>query len=97
MAKPMETAQPDPLFLALAKRLHDAGEGREVVLRDLRAAGASVIESLKVVRHIYGLSLEEAKPIVHLSDAWADLREAHDQLHRSIEEAVEGRSESPPV
>jgi len=92
----MEPAQPDPLLLAVALRLHNAGEGREAVLRGLRGAGASVIDSLKVVRQVYGISLEEAKPLVHLSDAWADLRQAHDELHRSILEALEDHSEGPP-
>jgi hypothetical protein len=55
-------------------------------LRQLRANGLSVVETIRLVIEVKGESLEEAKRIVHFSDAWEDMREVYDDFHRALEE-----------
>ena len=50
------------------------------VLAQLRADGFSPIESMKVTRAVLQLSLRDAKALVHESPAWADQRQAWDEL-----------------
>ncbi len=46
-----------------------------------------MIQSIKIVRELQGISLEDAKEVVHSSNAWADLRASHDRLHAQAEVA----------
>jgi hypothetical protein len=72
----------------LARTLRSQGSSVEDVLSRLRGAGATIIESIKVVRQVEHVRLGDAKEIVHVSDTWADVREANDELHRLALEAL---------
>ncbi|GLY35102.1 hypothetical protein Amsp01_011260 [Amycolatopsis sp. NBRC 101858] len=75
----------DSALEAAKLRLAD-GVPLDAVLADLREGGASPVDSIRAVRVLTAASLAEAKEIVHVSPAWADTRERHDELHRSLEQ-----------
>jgi len=75
--------------------MRDAGQTVDDILTRLRADGATPVGCIRVLTETHGLSLAEAKPVVHDSPAWADQRAAHDELHadlaRALSELDEGR------
>ncbi|MFT4251046.1 MAG: hypothetical protein QM608_00995, partial [Caulobacter sp.] len=60
----------------------------EAALAFLRAEGLSVIQSIAVLVDRDGLTLAQAKQTVHLSAAWADLRDRHDAFHDQLIAAI---------
>jgi ribosomal protein L7/L12 len=54
------------------------------VLAELRSRGASIGESLKVIREVEHLTLGEAKVVVDESRAWADQRTSNDALRDEV-------------
>jgi ribosomal protein L7/L12 len=54
------------------------------VLAELRGAGASIIDCVKVVREVGEMSLGEAKVLVDESSTWADRREANQRIRADI-------------
>lgn len=62
-----------------------AGVPLDTVLAELREGGFTQVHSIRAVRALTDASLAEAKEIVHVSPAWADVRERNDDLHRSLE------------
>jgi hypothetical protein len=63
---------PDPEVVSDARKLHSAGANIETILVFLRERGFNKIDSIKTVRPLYGLSMEEAKDFIDHSDAWSD-------------------------
>ncbi|GAB3444137.1 hypothetical protein [Actinophytocola sediminis] len=62
----------------------------EEILRYLRGAGFSIIESMRVMIKSCGHSLAEAKQVVHNSETWADGREGNERFHENLIRALEG-------
>lgn len=60
----------------------------EGVLEQLRAEGFSKTDSIRATVERLGVSLSEAKAIVHDSETWSDRRAADDDFHDDVEEAV---------
>ncbi|HVJ62692.1 MAG TPA: hypothetical protein VM555_08260 [Tahibacter sp.] len=55
------------------------------VIRELRLAGLSKVESMKVLPVYFGLaSLADANEKVHASAVWADVRERDEAFHRAL-------------
>lgn len=54
-------------------------------LSRMRADGFSIVDSIKVTKSVLGVSLADAKRIVHDSSAWRDQRDSADRFHDSIE------------
>ena len=77
----------DP-FVQEVRLLRAKGASIEDILVLLRQKGLSRIGSTRVLMEIEGLSLAEAKPVVHLSRAWADTREEAERFHEMLEEAA---------
>lgn len=50
----------------------------------LEAAKMRLADGVPLDAVLTGASPAEAKEIVHVSPAWADTRERHDELHRSL-------------
>jgi ribosomal protein L7/L12 len=73
---------------AKARQMRAMGRDDEAILSFLREGGCSILESIKIIRELKGGSLAEAKRVVHLSQTWADARQAYDQLHDSLETAA---------
>lgn len=70
------------------RRMRNEGRSAEEVLRFFRENGATMIESIKLLRALEVIDLGEAKRIVHFSEAWKDLREGSEQLHEEAEKAA---------
>ena len=89
----MSAESPDPAksyarLLALAEELHAAGRSEDDILTAVRNGGGWAIESIRVLRTIYGLSLHEAKMRLHASLVWVDQVADWEQLHAEIERAA---------
>ncbi len=82
-------------YLALAKHLRAEGADLEATLRRLRDEGATIIQTLKVIRLVENVSLGIAKDIVDSSITWADRFHANDQLRAGVIEALEREAEEP--
>ena len=54
----------------------------------MRELGLNKIECIKLLREHGGVSLGEAKDIVHLSPAWADRYRADEAFHDEAERAL---------
>ena len=70
-------------LLALAREMRLSGKELDDVLAELRGRGASIIDSLKIVREVERVSLGEAKLIVDASPAWADMRSSNRELREA--------------
>ena len=85
----MPLGEPDDRFKAIVEKHAHAGAGDlEAALDELRAAGASQIESIKALVYGAGLSLKEGKELLDGSQTWSDLREATESLRDAAEAAV---------
>ena len=73
----------DDIYAQIAFRV-----GWDIALRRLRRDGFSPIDAVKITRAVLGVDLDEAKRIVHTSDAWSDAREGFDELHDAAEQAA---------
>ena len=60
-------------YAALLREALRRGYSLEPTLAALREQGASLIESIKVVREVTGMSLAEAKKAVTDSHAWDEI------------------------
>lgn len=47
-----------------------------------------MMESVKLIRQLKGISLREAQDVVHCSETWADCKESHEQLQETSVEAL---------
>ncbi len=64
---------------------------QQEVITAMRAAGLHIGYCIKLFAQLYGVSLGEAKMVVHYSDAWASMRGEYDAFHdAAFEGAKEG-------
>lgn len=73
----------------LEKARHLLGACDEEILRFFRQEGASMVDSVQLMRIIKNISLGEAQKLVHLSETWADQRESHERLNELFWETLE--------
>ncbi|MCP3993625.1 MAG: hypothetical protein GY722_00970 [bacterium] len=83
-------------LIELSAQQRRNGDSVEQILASLRAQGASIVDSLKVVRAVEGVRLGRAKEIIDNSKTWADARESNDELRSIAVQSIE-ESEDPPV
>jgi 3-deoxy-D-manno-octulosonic-acid transferase len=91
--KPLESSTSgtrliDPKIVEEARKIKQGGAGSEAVLKFLRDQGLGKIDSIKVLRDLYGIGLKEAKEIVDQSPVWSDRFEADHELWKELEEAA---------
>jgi ribosomal protein L7/L12 len=65
-----------------------AGTPIATVIQTMRGLGLNKIASIKLLRDHAGMTISEAKDLVHLSPAWDDCRESDDRLHESAYQAT---------
>ncbi|HSS77204.1 MAG TPA: hypothetical protein VLV54_10715 [Thermoanaerobaculia bacterium] len=63
------------------RRLIGEGISTEDMLQFFRSNGATLSDSIRLVKLAKGVDLAEAKRIVHFSDTWKDFREDSEKLH----------------
>jgi 3-deoxy-D-manno-octulosonic-acid transferase len=82
----------DPAIELEARRLKHDGADTETILCFLREKGCGKIDSIKILRSVYGLGLADAKGIVDSSKIWQDHLGSdaalHERLWRELEEAA---------
>jgi ribosomal protein L7/L12 len=66
-----------------SKKLIAAEASREMILVFLRDRGLDQIDSIKVIRNVYEMSMADAKDLLNTSCAWADKQEETAQLHEA--------------
>ena len=66
-----------------------AGASADDVLSMLRAGGCNVIESIKIVSAVAGISRHSAKQLVHRSAVWSDLNLAYERFHVTVEQVAD--------
>jgi hypothetical protein len=72
-----------------AKRLISSGADHEIVLGFLRERGFNKLDSIKALINATGMSLNDAKSIVHHSRAWQDTFARDEEFHASLLKAVQ--------
>jgi len=72
-----------------AERLLQSGADHEIVLAFLRERGFNKLDSIKALVGISGISLGDAKNVVHNSRAWQDVFTRDEEFHASLEKAVQ--------
>jgi uncharacterized protein YPO0396 len=75
-------------LIAECKKLSDNGADFEGLIAYLRSAGCWKIDSIAILRETLGISLSDAKQLVHRSSTWRDLRGQDDALHDEIIDAL---------
>jgi hypothetical protein len=68
------------LLSAEVDRLRNASQSVEEILCDFRSRGLSKGESVAVLAGCSGISLTEAKRVVHESTTWADAKARDDSI-----------------
>ena len=72
-----------------AKKLVNSGASHEIVLGFLRERGFDKLDSIKALISATGMSLKDAKNIVHQSRAWQDTFAKDEAFHASLLNAVQ--------
>ena len=78
----------DPAIIAEISTMLHSGSGHEASLRKMRDLGLDKIECIKLLREHGGVTLGQAKDIVHLSPAWADRYDSDEAFHDVAESAL---------
>jgi uncharacterized protein with HEPN domain len=74
---------------ATARAMRDRGEGIEDILEALRNKSPSITQSIKTMRDVLSVPLQEAKHLVHYSRTWSDMRDPIAELHEHAESIAE--------
>ena len=67
-----------------AAAMREAGSSPEAVVNFLHASGCTPMESIKIVREVFGVALGEAKALVSSHPSFKDVAAAADELHEAI-------------
>jgi ribosomal protein L7/L12 len=78
----------DPEIVAEAERLALEGADREAVLGFLRGKGFDKIDTIKTVRPLYGLSMQQAKELIDESRTWSDRYQQDADFHELAERVL---------
>lgn len=70
--------------------LVQSGADAETLLVAMRRNGCTKTESIKRLMRLSGMSLAEAKVVVHKSQAWRDVRESHDRFQERLLDDLKG-------
>jgi ribosomal protein L7/L12 len=77
------------------RQLMLTGASVDDLLAVMRRAGQSRTDSIGLLIELTGMSLREAKAVVHKSSAWEDLREDAEAIHERLENAGEQSKDKP--
>ncbi|MCO5068797.1 MAG: hypothetical protein M9910_08990 [Kiritimatiellae bacterium] len=67
------------------------GANQEDIVRYLRTQGLSKVTSLPVLVQVLGISLDQAKQLVHSSATWNDVRIRDEKFQTSLDTGEENR------
>lgn len=66
----------------------DRSEDTQTILWFLRKNSLSKIESIRILMELKGISLAEAKELVHFSQAWQDVQKDDEKFQELLEKIV---------
>ncbi len=66
------------------------GNNTESILLFLRDNGCSKTQSIKILKNLQFIPLDEAQNLVHLSQTWQDVYEYDEELNRQFYEVLMG-------
>jgi ribosomal protein L7/L12 len=89
MERRLRTPQEEAAAVSAVKAMLHAGSGYEAALQYLRDRNYDQIDSIKVIRSAEGLTLKEAKELIHYSRTWEDRRVAAEAIHKAAFEAFD--------
>lgn len=69
------------------------GLNRDQLIVLMHDEGLSIVDSIKVVRWIYGMPLGEAKRVVATHPSWAKLSQKMDAVHADLIAAIENEND----
>lgn len=64
------------------------GASQEDIIANLHAQGVNIIESMRVIREVYGVGLGDAKRIVTAHPVWTPLVQHWDPIHAALIEEL---------
>jgi hypothetical protein len=85
-----------PDLVAQVRSLHDRQTSTDDVLRTLRAARASPIACIAVLRELFGWTVSEAKSVVWASEVWREHLPAQAELENTLERIAGERDATEP-
>ncbi len=71
------------------QQMHSKQVSLEEILRFIRAQGFWQIDTIRMLRDAIGMSIEDGKQTLYLSNTWADIRPAKEKLDQEIEDAIQ--------
>ena len=85
-----EVPKPGDKLIDECRRFFAAGDEYENVIAHLKNNGVSKLQTMRVFCELANISIDEAKRIVHLSQAWKSAYEKDEKLRAVLEKyAVE--------
>jgi hypothetical protein len=85
-----------PDLVRVGREMMNDGKNIEEILTALRAYSPSVIQSMKVMRDLLGIPMDEAKLLVHRSRTWSDMRDVFSEVHEIAENEYRNVSQEGP-
>jgi hypothetical protein len=76
------------LCLEGGRQMQAEGTHIEDLLRLFRRQGASMLDSVKLMRELKAVSRKEAQDLVLFSETWDDQKENHERLQEAFAEAL---------
>jgi ribosomal protein L7/L12 len=84
--------EPTQEIVDRCKELTNQGLNRDDLIAYLHQEGATIMESLKVLMQVFGLSLGDAKQVVSAHPVWKDTVAAAAPLHEELEKEIERKT-----
>ncbi len=78
-----------PSIAEHTRTLLESADGVQAAIAFLREQGESKIGSIRALVAVGGMTLREAKRVVHCSATWRDKQSADEALHQSLEETLQ--------
>jgi hypothetical protein len=75
-------------LLPICQEMMTRSIGQDEIITYLHAQGLPIIECIKIIRHLYQVSLGEAKRVVSNHPAWANFAKQWDEFHQELEETL---------
>jgi ribosomal protein L7/L12 len=66
------------------RQISDGGGSTEELIAEMRKFGCSKIESIKLLMGVQGISLGQAKQLVHDSPTWRDRKDSDEQFQEGL-------------
>ncbi|MBO6730316.1 MAG: hypothetical protein JJ884_13535 [Maricaulis sp.] len=72
----------------------ERGQSQDASLWELKRAGATIIEAIRLMRSSYKIGLGEAKVVVSKHPAWKAVADANQPLHDALVTALDDQASS---